>query len=216
MNETPCWRLEATLIALTVEGEDPVVLTLDGHLPTTTLAPPCADLTDALHDWFHARVGLDPGPTHALTASAADPSTIRYAEVGLLASLASNASGVDRLRVYDLMPALDHRSARSPRPSTLTADELALVGRGLLLLRDLLDRTSVLAPLLAATFTLPALIGRIEALTGEQVHAPNARRRLVESTLIEPVGLRIRTGTGRPAELWRWRHPLTLSLDETK
>lgn len=216
MTATTTWRLDATLVALTVEGDDPVVLTLDGHLATTTLSPPCDDLSEALRAWFHARVGLDPGPTHALTTRTWNPTTIQYATVALLGSLSSNASGVERLPVYELLPTLDHRSARTPRASALTSAELDLVRRGLLQLRALLDRTSVIAPLLASSFTLPALIQRIEALAGERVHIPNARRRLVDSSLIEPVGLRIHTGTGRPAELWRWRHPLTLSLDETK
>jgi hypothetical protein len=198
-----CWALDVSVVALTIQRDEPVVLTLDGQLPTVRLGPSDEKLEAAVRRWFATRSGLDLGPAYPLRLRERHRGLLWWGLVGLLPRLDSNASGTSTLRVYDAIPHLDQRTTRPPSRATLEAGELHLLAEALDALRARVTREPVLAPLLATTFTLPAMIRRTEAILGQHLHTPNARRRLLESGVLEPTGLRIRQRTGRPADLWR-------------
>lgn len=209
------WRLVATVVLLGVEEDEPCVLTVEGHLPSTELAPSNLVLEDALRAWFLARVGVAPGSLIQLPLRSRGPEELQWIVVGLVRRLVSNATGAGALGVYEVLPELDTRRTHSRTNTLLTAEERRLLAEALTAVRARVDTEPILAPLLDDAFTLPALVQRTEAIVGRYLHAPNTRRRLVERGIVEPVGLRIRQGHGRPAELWRLVGFASLSHDET-
>jgi hypothetical protein len=95
------------------------------------------------------------------------------------------------------------RATKAGRP--LRGDDRRIVATALGRLRGKLTYRPVVFELLPATFTLSALQACVEALVGRRLHAPNFRR-LVETTgLVEGTGTRVAGATGRPAELHRFR-----------
>jgi hypothetical protein len=58
--------------------------------------------------------------------------------------------------------------------------------------------------LIGETFTLSELQSTVEALAGMRLHAPNFRRLVAESGIVERTGQQQRT-SGRPAETFRFR-----------
>jgi hypothetical protein len=71
-------------------------------------------------------------------------------------------------------------------------------------LRGKIKYRPVVFELIAETFTLSELQSTVEALAGMHVHAPNFRRLVAESGIVERTGGRQRT-SGRPAETFRFR-----------
>jgi hypothetical protein len=71
-------------------------------------------------------------------------------------------------------------------------------------LRGKIKYRPVVFELIAETFTLSELQSTVEALAGMHLHAPNFRRLVAESGIVEPTGQR-RPTSGRPAETFRFR-----------
>jgi len=102
--------------------------------------------------------------------------------------------------------AADRGLARAvPAGMPMRGDDRRIVATALGRLRGKLTWRPVVFELLPETFTLPTLQACVEALAGRRLHAPNFRR-LVETTgLVEGTGLRQGGQPGRPAELHRFR-----------
>jgi hypothetical protein len=71
-------------------------------------------------------------------------------------------------------------------------------------LRAKLKYRPVVFELMAPTFTLTALQGTVEAISGHHVHKQNFRRLVDNAALVEPTGEQTTT-RGRPAALFRFR-----------
>jgi hypothetical protein len=71
-------------------------------------------------------------------------------------------------------------------------------------LRGKIKYRPVVFELIGETFTLSELQNTVEALAGMQLHAPNFRRLVAESGIVERTGGQRRT-SGRPAETYRFR-----------
>jgi hypothetical protein len=71
-------------------------------------------------------------------------------------------------------------------------------------LRGKIKYRPVVFELIGETFTLSELQSTVEALAGMELHAPNFRRLVAESGIVEGTGCQRRT-SGRPAETYRFR-----------
>jgi hypothetical protein len=71
-------------------------------------------------------------------------------------------------------------------------------------LRAKLKYRPVIFELMPPTFTLTALQGTVEAISGRHLHKQNFRRLVESGALVEPTGESTRTA-GRPAALFRFR-----------
>ncbi len=86
----------------------------------------------------------------------------------------------------------------------LIDDHADIVSYALRRLRYKLEYTAVGFELLPEMFTLSELQRTYEIVLGEQLDKRNFRRRILEAGIIEPTG-QMRSGTGRPARLYRYR-----------
>jgi 8-oxo-dGTP diphosphatase len=83
-------------------------------------------------------------------------------------------------------------------------DHESIVTYALRRLRYKLEYTAVGFELLPEAFTLSELQRTYEIILGEKLDKRNFRRRILESSIIEPTA-HLRTGEGRPARLYRYR-----------
>jgi hypothetical protein len=84
-------------------------------------------------------------------------------------------------------------------------DHRRIVAQALGRLRGKLRYRPVVFELVPPTFTLRALQGVVEALSGVRLHTQNFRRLLDKGGLVEGTGERDTSTGGRPAELYRFR-----------
>jgi 8-oxo-dGTP diphosphatase len=83
-------------------------------------------------------------------------------------------------------------------------DNDSIITYALRRLRYKLEYSAVGFELLPETFTLSELQHTYEIILGEKLDKRNFRRRILESTIIEPT-VHLRMGEGRPARLYRYR-----------
>jgi 8-oxo-dGTP diphosphatase len=86
----------------------------------------------------------------------------------------------------------------------MALDHKSIITYALRRLRYKLEYSAVGFELLPETFTLSELQHTYEIILGEKLDKRNFRRRILESTIIEPT-THLRMGEGRPARLYRYR-----------
>ncbi|RMF45717.1 MAG: NUDIX hydrolase [Anaerolineae bacterium] len=87
---------------------------------------------------------------------------------------------------------------------SLAFDHGEIVHYALRRLRYKLEYTAVGFELLPESFTLSELQRTYEIILGEKLDKRNFRRRILQANIIEETG-KLRTGSGRPARLYRYR-----------
>lgn len=123
------------------------------------------------------------------------------------------------LERYELLyeAGLVEEAARDGRPAALAREALPRLGepmrddhRRILAtamgrLRAKLKYRPVVFELMPRQFTLTALQGTVEAVTGRRLHKQNFRRLVETTALVEPTGAAETATGGRPAQLYRFR-----------
>lgn len=94
--------------------------------------------------------------------------------------------------------------------TALRQDHRRVASVALSRLRGKLTYRPVVFELVGEAFTLLELQRAVEALAGVTLHKQNFRRLVERSGLVEPTGERSRGGSGRPAELFRYRREVVL------
>ncbi len=92
----------------------------------------------------------------------------------------------------------------------LRADHRRILATALGRIRGKLTYRPVVFELLSEPFTLLELQRTVEALAGIDLHKQNFRRQVMASGLVEGTGQTRRTGSGRPAQLFRYRPEVQL------
>jgi hypothetical protein len=106
-----------------------------------------------------------------------------------LYELSTTSGGADAIATLGEAMDLDHRRILA-----------TAIGR----LRGKIKYRPVVFELIGEAFTLSELQSTVEALAGMELHAPNFRRLVAESGIVERTGAQRRT-SGRPAETYRFR-----------
>jgi hypothetical protein len=106
--------------------------------------------------------------------------------------------------LYELSATPDGSNAIATLGEPMDLDHRRILATAIGRLRGKIKYRPVVFELIGATFTLSELQSTVEALAGMQLHAPNFRRLVAESGIVEPTGERRRT-SGRPAETFRFR-----------
>lgn len=166
-------------------------------------------------------LGLEADPViQVLALVDREPDTVVIAYATLVAHRFVNAMGLGWRPLTEVLPGEDAtprdanfdplgvvaRLAEAAPPRALAHPDRLIVAHALALLRRQLTTWPALARLTPPTFTLTYLQRSVEALLGTQLHAQNFRRLVLEARLLEPVGLAVLQGTGRPANLYRFAH----------
>ena len=90
----------------------------------------------------------------------------------------------------------------------MTADHRRILATGIARLRAKIKYRPVVFELMPAEFTLLQLQRCVEALAGRPVHKQNFRRLIEQQQLVEETGSIAADTVGRPAKLFRFRHPV--------
>jgi hypothetical protein len=124
---------------------------------------------------------------------------------GLDAAPWNNEAVLERYEcLYELSTTPDGASAIATLGEPMDLDHRRILATAIGRLRGKIKYRPVVFELIGATFTLSELQSTVEALAGMHLHAPNFRRLVNESGIVEPTGERRRT-SGRPAETYRFR-----------
>jgi len=103
----------------------------------------------------------------------------------------------------------DNGSAATIVPGrAMTADHRRILATGIARLRAKIKYRPVVFELMPAEFTLLQLQRSVEALAGRLVHKQNFRRLIEQQQLVEETGSIAADTLGRPAKLFRFRHPV--------
>ncbi|MCZ6604561.1 MAG: hypothetical protein O7C63_06950 [Alphaproteobacteria bacterium] len=95
--------------------------------------------------------------------------------------------------------------ARPAMGREMAQDHRRILATAMSRIRGKLTYRPVVFDLLPQTFTLLQLQKTVEALSGTGLHKQNFRRMVITGKLVEPTGDFEQGGTGRPAELYRFR-----------
>ena len=106
--------------------------------------------------------------------------------------------------LYELSTATEGADAIATLGEPMDLDHRRILATAIGRLRGKIKYRPVVFELIGETFTLSELQSTVEALGGMQLHAPNFRRLVAESGIVERTGERRRT-PGRPAETFRFR-----------
>jgi hypothetical protein len=106
--------------------------------------------------------------------------------------------------LYELSTTPEGQNAIATLGEPMDLDHRRILATAIGRLRGKIRYRPVVFELIGATFTLSELQSTVEALAGMHLHAPNFRRLVNESGIVEPTGERRRT-SGRPAETYRFR-----------
>ncbi|MGA2395103.1 MAG: NAD regulator [Candidatus Lustribacter sp.] len=106
--------------------------------------------------------------------------------------------------LYELSAAPEGGNAIATLGEPMDLDHRRIVATAIGRLRGKIKYRPVVFELIGATFTLSELQSTVEALAGMCLHAPNFRRLVAESGIVERTGAHRRT-SGRPAEIYRFR-----------
>jgi hypothetical protein len=106
--------------------------------------------------------------------------------------------------LYELSMNPDTANAIARLGEPMDLDHRRILATAIGRLRGKIKYRPVVFELIAQTFTLSELQSTVEALAGMHLHAPNFRRLVAESGIVEPTGQR-RPTSGRPAETFRFR-----------
>ncbi len=106
--------------------------------------------------------------------------------------------------LYELSTAPEAADAIATLGEPMDLDHRRILATAIGRLRGKIKYRPVVFELIGETFTLSELQSTVEALAGMQLHAPNFRRLVAESGIVERTGAR-RPTPGRPAETYRFR-----------
>jgi len=106
--------------------------------------------------------------------------------------------------LYELSAAPEGGDAIATLGEVMDLDHRRILATAIGRLRGKIKYRPVVFELIGATFTLSELQNTVEALAGMRLHAPNFRRLVAESGIVERTGTLRRT-SGRPAEMYRFR-----------
>ncbi len=182
----------------------------DVSLPAIHVKSVDEPLEDQLATFVTRRTGVLVETCEQFVTVAVAPSTLVVAYLGLVGELVTNASDVTWIKVYDLFPDKDLRGEGDPpnphrNLAPLSAVDAEVLTIALVRLRSAITYRPVIFNLLAPAFTIHALQLAVEAIAGVHYHPQNFRRLVLDSEIIEPIGLMARLGRGRPAALYRFR-----------
>lgn len=106
--------------------------------------------------------------------------------------------------LFELSTAPEGANAIETLGEPMELDHRRILATAIGRLRGKIKYRPVVFELIAQTFTLSELQTTVEALAGMHLHAPNFRRLVAESGIVESTGGQRRT-SGRPAETFRFR-----------
>jgi len=106
--------------------------------------------------------------------------------------------------LYELSTAPESADAIATLGDPMDLDHRRILATAIGRLRGKIKYRPVVFELIGETFTLSELQSTVEALAGMRLHAPNFRRLVEESGIVERTGRQQRT-SGRPAETFRFR-----------
>ena len=106
--------------------------------------------------------------------------------------------------LYELSTAPEAANAIATLGEPMDLDHRRILATAIGRLRGKIKYRPVVFELIGATFTLSELQSTVEALAGMRLHAPNFRRLIAESGIVERTGEQRRT-SGRPAETFHFR-----------
>ncbi|HEY5349490.1 MAG TPA: hypothetical protein VIJ64_07150 [Candidatus Lustribacter sp.] len=106
--------------------------------------------------------------------------------------------------LYELSTAPEGANAIAALGEPMDLDHRRILATAIGRLRGKIKYRPVVFELIGETFTLSKLQSTVEALAGVHLHAPNFRRLVADSGIVERTGERSRT-SGRPAETFRFR-----------
>jgi hypothetical protein len=106
--------------------------------------------------------------------------------------------------LYELSTAPEIADAIETLGDAMDLDHRRILATAIGRLRGKIKYRPVVFELIGETFTLSELQSTVEALAGMRLHAPNFRRLVAESGIVERTGQQQRT-SGRPAETFRFR-----------
>jgi hypothetical protein len=106
--------------------------------------------------------------------------------------------------LYELSAAPGGGDAIATLGEAMDLDHRRILATAIGRLRGKIKYRPVVFELIGEAFTLSELQSTVEALGGLRLHAPNFRRLVAESGIVERTGTRRRT-SGRPAEMYRFR-----------
>jgi len=106
--------------------------------------------------------------------------------------------------LYELSTAPEGANAIATLGDPMDLDHRRILATAIGRLRGKIKYRPVVFELIDETFTLSELQSTVEALAGMRLHAPNFRRLVAESGIVERTGEQQRT-SGRPAETFRFR-----------
>jgi hypothetical protein len=118
--------------------------------------------------------------------------------------------------LYDTALVAEHAIDQGLEPDAachgtpLRADHRRILATALGRIRGKLTYRPVVFELLAEPFTLLELQRTVEALAGIDLHKQNFRRQVLASGLVEGTGATRQAGSGRPAQLFRYRPEVQL------
>jgi 8-oxo-dGTP diphosphatase len=122
--------------------------------------------------------------------------SVSCAYLALLPADSFPSTVLSEAKCYRWFPAESHPS--------LALDHLDILTYALRRLRYKLEYTAVGFQMLPSEFTLTELQSVYETILNERLDKRNFRRRIMTANVIEPAGC-VRTGEGRPAQLYRYR-----------
>ncbi len=208
-------RVAASVVVIALRGSSLHVLavgSLDGWtLPSLEIQSLVSPLADQLTSFLLRRTGLAPSVLHqaATIEEGGVDGQLRIAFYGLIREWYTNAEGVAWADVYSVLPDADRRAHSLHRSREIELGDLDryLVERVLERLRVDVLSAPVLAVLSPKTFTLSYLQELVESVLGRTLHTQNFRRLIRDSGLLAPARMQVKTGNGRPAELYSFVVP---------
>jgi hypothetical protein len=142
------------------------------------------------------------------TAAARDDSARAFrarVAFGLDAAPWNNEAVLERYEcLYELSMAPEGTDAIATLGDPMDLDHRRILATAIGRLRGKIKYRPVVFELIGDAFTLSELQSTVEALAGMRLHAPNFRRLVAESGIVERAGGQRRT-SGRPAETFRFR-----------
>jgi len=188
-------------------------------LPSMPIESAREPLEGQLASFVTRRTGVLVEMCEQFVTVAGGPRSLVVGYLGLVGEMVTNASDVAWIGVYEVFPQQDRRTDRRTTGSLaglvpLSRVDIELLTVALKRLRSALTYRPVIFNMLAPAFTIHALQLAVEAIAGVQYHSQNFRRLVLDSEVIEPIGVTARLGRGRPAALYRFRSDAPQSLLE--
>jgi len=189
------------------------------RLPRAPLEELSSSLDRHLERLLVHPLGLEADPVLQVCAIAdEEPNSVVIAFATLVRHRFVNAMGLSWHPLAEVLPgegarprepdfdplAVVARLADASPVQPIRATDRLIAAHAVALLRAQLTAWPALARLTPPTFTLTYLQRSVEALIGVRLHTQNFRRLILDADLLEPVGLAVLQGTGRPATLYRF------------